>query len=364
MTISILLNKIDNNNKFHRYEVVENPVITNPQLVEWALLLSKLYDKNELFKNNYSKILTLLHPFEFIKSVVDCRNLNIGNVTITNAFMKLYEILLEYSDEMKFSDKTVINMYDIASSPGMFVIAARTFFKNNEFKWNSCSKFTTGMGDEYSLYKNNSSNFEELDLMNDDDVDKLINKYNKKKYNLVTGDVGMQHSDWYKLQEIDHLHIQFNQAKLATFLNEVGGSSILKMYTVLTHTSIYLLNTLTMLYEKVYLVKPHTSRIHNLELYIVCINRNNIVSKLSKFKNIKYLNLIPNYRLIYTFENMCLVRRDNYISFILNVISKYSIKNVKELLKNTKYRIYYKQFENLLNIFSGKSSLNIVESPS
>ena len=31
----------------------------------------------------------------------------------------------------------------------------------------------------------------------------LINKYNKKKYNLVTGDVGMQHSDWYKLQEIE-----------------------------------------------------------------------------------------------------------------------------------------------------------------
>ena len=51
MTISILLNKIDND-KFHKYEVVENTVITNPQLVEWALLLSKLYDKNELFKNN------------------------------------------------------------------------------------------------------------------------------------------------------------------------------------------------------------------------------------------------------------------------------------------------------------------------
>ncbi|ORX82818.1 hypothetical protein BCR32DRAFT_326671 [Anaeromyces robustus] len=250
--------------------------LTYQQVKSKILYLDKYYDADEGFKRKFQKIRGILHPFGKINLQIDSSL--VGKQKATNAFMKMYEFMEIFHPKFK-------SLFDIASSPGMFVIAAahklyRT--TGDTLYWDACSYIPSSesmyLQDEYSLFKSNKEHFFNINVLDDNDCQQLLNKVGK--YDLVTGDIGSVHG-YNDLQEDVHRTLQYRQAYLALNLVNVSGNIFLKMYTCINNNTIYLINVLQSHFEKLYLWKPYTSRILNNEIYIVGINKNDKIPDLS-----------------------------------------------------------------------------------
>lgn len=127
------------------------------------------------------------------------------------------------------------------------------------------------------------------DLCNVDNLWYCYDKYNGS-IDFVTGDGGFDFSVDFNKQEIMANKLIFCQICFALAIQKKGGTFVLKIFDIFTQATIDMLYILSSFYEKVYIVKPHTSRFANSERYIVCKN-----FKLSNtFYIIKHLsNLLP-----------------------------------------------------------------------
>lgn len=213
------------------------------------------------YKNITREMISALHPYprEEINSSL------VGKVKVSNAFLKFAEFLETF--KIKFE-----SMFDIASPPGMFIIAAQHLSKN-PFEWKASAWFEEGyLQDQYGLFFKNPSKWIKLNLLDKPECDKLIQK-EKSKYDLVSGDVGTDHG-YGELQEESHIEVQHSQAWIALNLVKKGGNVFLKMYTCILPKSMQLMTSLSLYFKKLYLWKPNTSRITNNETYIVGIERN------------------------------------------------------------------------------------------
>ena len=104
----------------------------------------------------------------------------------------------------------------------------------------------------------------------------------------VTGDGGFDFSIDFNKQEILSIKLIFCQICYAIALQKPGGTFILKIFDIFTQATIDLLYLLSTLYNKVYIIKPCTSRTANSERYVVCRNFKNcntyeLLEKLSTF---------------------------------------------------------------------------------
>tara|TARA_B100001093_G_C26763361_1_gene986729 strand:+ start:38 stop:631 length:594 start_codon:yes stop_codon:yes gene_type:complete len=91
---------------------------------------------------------------------------------------------------------------------------------------------------------------------------------------IITGDGGFDFSVDFNKQEIMANKLIFSQICFAIAMQKKGGIFILKIFDVFTQATIDILYILSCLYEKVYIVKPNTSRFANSERYLVCKNFN------------------------------------------------------------------------------------------
>ena len=87
---------------------------------------------------------------------------------------------------------------------------------------------------------------------------------------LITGDGGFDFSIDFNRQEISSTQLIFCQIAFAIAMQAKGGTFIIKFFDTFTPASLDLLYLLSTLYDKVYFVKPNTSRCANSEKYIVC----------------------------------------------------------------------------------------------
>lgn len=237
------------------------------------------YDKNVALKKNFSRIRNKLHPFSTLRKTIRSKVLGDKEVVITNAFMKCYEFITTFNVHFN-------SLYDIASAPGMFVICADYVNKGN-LRWHACSYVpkegsddvasltdNAYLEDTYGLFKMHPDCFENVNVLNDDDINKVISNEHSS-YDLVTGDIGYIHG-YNELQEESHKDLQQRQALLAAHLTKEGGNVFLKMYSCITAPSMLLVSNLSKYFRELYLWKPYTSRITNVETYIVGIHRNKL----------------------------------------------------------------------------------------
>jgi hypothetical protein len=103
-------------------------------------------------------------------------------------------------------------------------------------------------------------------------IDNFI--YCKEKYassmDLVTADGGFDFSLDFNNQEINITQLLFGQIIYALTMQKKGGVFILKIFDAFMQHSIDLLYILSSFYEKVYIIKPQTSRYANSEKYVIC----------------------------------------------------------------------------------------------
>ena len=247
------------------------------------MLLTNLYRNNKTFRYNYRKIINIVHPFERITKMITSKWIpNCQPIKATNAYMKLYECMLYLDKEFNYFSKftDVVNLFDIAGAPGMFVLAMEQYLNKYhpsiKLNWSTCSlEGGTALKDDYNLYKSNPERYTPCDVMNTKDLQRIIDK--TVKYDMVLGDIGIFHeNDYDHLQEENQLDIEWGQMILGLNLVNKGSMMLLKMYSLTSWQTILLVDILAYHFENVYLIKPFTSRIFNAESYILCMNKNNI----------------------------------------------------------------------------------------
>jgi len=330
------------------------------QLLDKCDQFSRMFVNMPGFSKEYRNIKRLLHPFDTIKRDINSRLLN-SPARITNAFMKFYEFIDVYYNYVNFSDNT-IKMFDVAGAPGMFVIAMdyhlNSKYKNLNLQWHACSlEGGTALSDSYGLYKNNPSCYSKCDVTNENDLKNILSSHSGS-YNLVTGDIGMYHdeNDTSILQEVTHLDVQWGQAILALNLAAPGAVMFLKMYTLLTMETTYLLDILSEYFEEIQIVKPYTSRILNLESYIVCIHRNKKPLNPISLRRIpfeeKEIYVSPNLENISTFESARFDYRILIGSLVCRIVNENNKISEDKMMTNTQYRAFHdKRFTRLEEIF-------------
>lgn len=134
----------------------------------------------------------------------------------------------------------------------------------------------------------------------------------EEKVDLITGDGDIS---WVSenIQEQEAFRLIIAQVVASIKLQKKGGSFVCKFFETFTKTSLKIAAILLSLYEKVYWVKPLTSRLSNSEKYAVCVNfkfsdkdkeHKNIVKKMDELlktihndKNNKIVDIFPNYEI-------------------------------------------------------------------
>ena len=109
------------------------------------------------------------------------------------------------------------------------------------------------------------------DLLNVENLKYCYHQYHGQM-DIVTGDGGFDFSIDFNKQENNALKLILAQVCFAISMQKYQGHFILKMFDTFTQGSIDILYMLNLLYENIYIMKPHTSRYGNSERYIICKN--------------------------------------------------------------------------------------------
>lgn len=205
---------------------------------------------------------------------------------------------------------------------------------------------------------------------------------------LITGDGGFDFSIDFNNQEIHIAKLLFGQIAYAVTMQKKGGSFILKIFDSFMQHTIDLLYILSSFYEKVYIMKPNTSRYANSERYIVC--KDFIFSSCEKFypfiykafekmlSNEQYIHRFINIPLSYCFasklEEYNAIIGQQQIENIHYTISLIENKHKQEKIDNlirvniqkcmqwcTKYNISYHPIITNTNVFINQTFIDSIE---
>ena len=324
------------------------------------------------------------NPYEYIHSIIPNNKTSVSKLKpLSRSFFKLIEIfnLLDILNDINMSK---ITSFHLAEGPGGFIEALSWLRNNNNDTYygmtliNDDDNIPGWKKSQYFLNKNKNVKIE-YGINNNGDLSDVENlKYCREKYknsiDIITGDGGFDFSVDFNKQEIVSSKLILYQICFAISMQKENGIFILKFFDLFTEASVELVYLLSLCYEKIYIVKPFTSRYANSEKYIVCkkfklTNVTNILDKLienySEINNNKnFLKTILNLKIPYFFLN----KLEEYNAIIgqqqiENIISTINlINNSKddklEIIKNNniqkcvqwciKYKIpYYKNLSNL-----------------
>lgn len=335
----IILNTMNNNHNKNYFEIIENELNNTKNLLD------------NIPENDYYKLSKMYNPYHSInKILIKDYNFQI----VTNAVIKMYELISQFDLIKQFSRKKIINIFCNAELPGGFIIAInhyiKTFYPNKKIKWVASSFIgdASALDDKYNIYKCNKDNWLMDDNMNGDLTSlKNINSIKNKIYDifpkgvdLYTSDIGIDVSSNFNTQEVQTLLLNYRQILCGLLTLNKNGTMVIKQFTFFTAFNLSLLTLLTNLFQDVYIVKPETSKKINSEIYIVC---KNFYNKLNNKLKTYLVNIIPN-------PDIPIILIDNNVEIELYNISekiyKFQIENILTLSNS------YKRYKNKLNILN------------
>lgn len=308
-------------------------------------------------------------------------NFNIGNVPKrfynidlnfgwTNAWRKMYEMI----QELKLIDNNSKNLthFDMCGFPGAFIFATNHYVKTKtnikNYDWHITSynentddtKKEKYLKDKFNLQRKNKDRFlygsEKTsyngDITNIDNIKEFIKFYSKNKAQLVSSDCGLKINwDESYLREQQMIKIHFGQFVCGLGTLAKGGHFVMKNYSQMKPLSISIIYLMILVFDKVYLMKPESSRQYGNEIYLIGKNfkdnlsleqMNDLIELVDKLENSKNINDC-------LFKNM----NSEIVSKIENKLSEYykhlnKIKESKDKLFTDELFIYEKETDVLV----------------
>ena len=246
-----------------------------------AEYLSNMKDKIDSHSTEWDNTKKFTNPYEFIHNIIPGKNKSVSkHKPLSRSYFKMIEIY----NLLKINfNSDPISTFHLAEGPGGFIEAIVDIRKNTSDKyigmtlindddinipgWKKSNHFlnkNTNVSLEYGSTKDGN-------LLNIDNFDYCFNKYGHS-IDIITADGGFDFSHDFSMQEINISQLLFAQVAYAIIMQKRKGCFILKIFDSFMQHTIDLLALLSSFYEKVYIVKPNTSRHANSEKYIVCKN--------------------------------------------------------------------------------------------
>ena len=263
--------------------------------------------------------------YEYIHTIIPYTKFPVCKLRpLSRSFFKLIEIYNLLNIEFKTQN---IKTFHLAEGPGGF-IEAMTHLRNNPNdiyygmtlisdddnipSWKKSKHFLSKNPNVYLEYGEDSTG----NLFSKKNFLSCYKKY-KNSIDFVTADGGFDFSIDFNQQETLSMKLIFCQICYALAIQKNGGHFILKIFDIFTQGTIDLLYILANCYEKIYIVKPYTSRTANSEKYIYCKN----------FKLNNFQEILPN--ILSFFKEF---ETENNIKRFLNVnIPYYFINKIEDI---------------------------------
>lgn len=256
-----------------------------PECIISNSLSSYLYEIKQKIESNerewdiYKKY---TNPYEYIHSSIPSKKKSVSRLLpLSRSFYKMIEIINTF--ELGKQDRP-LNFFHLAEGPGGFIEA---FVKERNNKSDNYIGMTlidekneqnvpSWKRAEHFLKSNPNISLEygsdkTGNILNSSNFMYCVQKY-KNTMDIITGDGGFDFSMDFNKQEISITKLLFAQICYAVCLQRRGGCFVLKIFDCFMHHTIDLLYILSSFYDKVYIMKPNTSRYANSEKYLVCKN--------------------------------------------------------------------------------------------
>lgn len=356
------------------FTISDNETVTLPE--PESMFKEEPWQRDELqtLKNELNNVKSRLNNFNLQKwrihtnKMNKARNVflrlknNIQPELMTQAWCKFYEIVCNYPlvplEKIPYeSNRRHFVSVHLCEAPGAFVTALNHWLKVNarDVQWDwigmTLNPYCEGnsynsMIDDDRLIRHTLKNWHfgrdnTGNLINTTNLDSLVEKSkNLNKYvMLVTADGSIDCINVPEEQEKAVAHLQFCETVACMSLLHIGGTFLLKVFTLFEHHSVCLMYLLSYAFHKVTITKPATSKEGNSEIYVVCIDFK------GKDHIAPYLNILRKYYEISPVKTM-FKRKDIPNNFMQKIIE------CSELFKS--YQC--KAIEDNINTFELKNS--------
>ena len=222
------------------------------------------------------------NPYEYIHTIVPLKKKSVSkHKPISRSYFKMVEIIHTF----RLFFREPIRTFHLAEGPGGFIEAMVHMRKCHEDKYIGMTLLDEKKNDpnipgwkkSQNFMKSNPNIFLENgadktgNILSFENFEYVVSKYGSDKMEIVTADGGFDFSLDFNQQEKMIGKLLFAQMAFALCLNKYRGHFILKIFDCFMAHTVDILYILSSFYEKVYIMKPHTSRYANSERYIVCV---------------------------------------------------------------------------------------------
>tara|TARA_Y100000992_G_C21256845_1_gene488986 strand:- start:411 stop:1610 length:1200 start_codon:yes stop_codon:yes gene_type:complete len=318
--------------------------------------------KIENSQQEWDNVKKYINPYEFIHTPIPySKNAVAKYKPISRSYFKFIEIsnMLQIVDF--YNQHKCISSFHLAEGPGGFIEAIANLRKNTSDSYYGMTLISNdtnvpGWRKSQELFKKYPNIHLEKGSTKDGNILCVENyKYCCEKYkhsmDIITADGGFDFSIDFNMQEIMSVKLILAETLYAVTLQNYKGNFILKIFDCFSKVTSEILYFLSCFYEKVYIVKPHTSRYANSERYIVCKNFKlqqldsslilkfkEIISILSKEK--EYIEGLLSFHLPYFFytklEEINSILGQQQIESIVNTLNLINHKNKNDKLEQLK----------------------------
>lgn len=234
---------------------------------------NKTWDRFKKISNDYEHIFC---------SPNATSNISLYN-PVSRSFFKLWEILVDYEQELRVNDTEPLKCVFLAEGPGGFFEA---FFKKRQ----GIDMHTRDSYHGITLKSNNNRNIPDWktgkqypihisygkdgtgNLYNIENIQYFVNEVGEGTVDFITADGGFDFSSDFNNQEEQSLKLIASEVRCTIGLQKHGGNFLLKLYDCFLEETMQILGILSQLYEHLHFIKPLTSRPANSERYVLCIN--------------------------------------------------------------------------------------------
>lgn len=242
--------------------------------------LIKIKKKIEKYPEKWDEIKKQTNPYEYIHTVIPSLKYSISKYKpISRSYFKMIEISKLLNIFGNYDDKNIYTL-SLCEGPGGFIEAISNMRQNKNDKYYGIT-LQSDTNDIPNWKKINLLNKKNIIIENGIDntgnilkIENLIYCYEqyKNKFEIITGDGGIDFSQDFDEQENNSLELILGQVCFGVLMQKYGGNFVLKIFDVHSSFMIDILYFLSSLYNKTYIIKPNTSRYGNSERYIVCKN--------------------------------------------------------------------------------------------
>lgn len=250
----------------------------SPSMSSYLYKIKERITKKEKHWDVYKKY---TNPYEYIHTTVPQKKKSVSKYKpISRSFFKMVEMVHIF--RMYFREP--IRSFHLAEGPGGF-IEAMVFLRNEpRDRYIGMTLQDSGRNDPNIPGWKKSEGFMKShpnvslengadqtgNLLSIENFEYVVAKYGGQMV-MVTADGGFDFSMDFNQQEKMIGKLLFAQMAFALCLNKYRGHFVLKIFDCFMPHTVDILYILSSFYEKVFVIKPHTSRYANSERYVVCL---------------------------------------------------------------------------------------------